>query len=49
MALISMRLKIEDVRNIKKIISSTDAKNRTEAIQKALKNYVEALDNQDYY
>lgn len=45
----SMRLKLEDIRNIKKIIDATDAKNRTEAVQKALKNYVEVLENQDFY
>ena len=42
-------MRIEDVRNMKKIMDATGAKSKTEAIQKALENYVEVLENQDFY
>ena len=42
-------MKIEDMRNMKKIMNVIGTKSKTEAVQTALKNYAEILENQDFY
>lgn len=44
-----IRLKLEDARNMNKIISSTGIQSKSEIVKNALKMYAESLENGDIF